>query len=159
MPADSNIQKNKKEPLKCERRTFIDVEAKYQMDIIWMIWDIFLLESKKRIPLIQKIINSVLKLFVLKYSPGCHKKRKLLLYFVVGILMETCNLEEEICKDKSRIANITSKINHIYKQIKQNEHSPGTDYLYKNVKESNLEKTIAKLETMNHFQTEFIPRI
>ena len=124
-----------------------------------MIWDVFLAESRKRIPLIQKIIQSTLSLFTLKYTSGCHKKRKLLLYFVVGILMETCDLETEICKDKIKIAGITPKINSIYKQIKQNEHSPGTDYLYKNVKASNLEKTIAKLETMKNFGTEFTPRI
>jgi hypothetical protein len=154
-----NIQKSKKEDCKCQRRTFMNVDPKFQMDIVWLIWDIFLKESKKRVNLIQKIIDSTLKLFTLKYTSGCHKKRKLLLYFVVGILMETCDLEEEICKDKNKIASITQKINSIYKQIKQNEHSPGTDYLYKNVKASNLEKTIAKLETMMNFETEFIPRI
>jgi hypothetical protein len=154
-----NIQKIKKEKCKCERRTFTKIEAKFQMDIIWMIWDIFLVEAKKRTSLIQKIVNSTLNLFTLKYSPGCHKKRRLLLYFVVGILMETCNLEEEICKDKSKIGNIVNKINSIYKQIKENEQSPGMDYLYKNVKASNLEKTIAKLETMMNFENEFIPRI
>ena len=68
-------------------------------------------------------------------------------------------MDEEIVKDKTKILLITQNINKIYKQIKKNEHSPGTDYLYQNVKSSNLEKTIAKLETMNNLGAEYIPRI
>jgi hypothetical protein len=154
-----NICKNKKEKCQCERRTFTEIDPKCQMDIVWIIWDIFLQESLKRNSLIQKIIKSALTLFTLKYTHTCVKKRKLLIYFVVSILTENPELEEEIIKDKNKIASITSQINNIYKQIKQNEHSPGTDYLYQNVKSSNLEKTIAKLETMKNFGTEFIPRI
>jgi hypothetical protein len=154
-----NIQKNKKENCKCERRTFTNIEPKFQMDLIWIIWDIFLQESLNRSSLIQKIINSVLKLFTLKYTSGCHKKRKMLLYFVVAILTETFEVDEEMIKDKNKIASITSQINNIYKQIKKNEHSPGTDYLYKNVKNTNLEKTITKLEAMNNFETVFTPRL
>jgi len=154
-----NICKTKKEKCNCERRTFASVEDKFQMDLVWIIWDIFLNESLKRSNIIQKIVNSALKIFCLKYSNNCHKKRKFLLYFIVNIFTQSIFLEEEMIKDKNKIASITSKINTIYKQIKQNEHSPNTDYLYQNVKSSNLEKTIAKLEKMNNFQTEFIPRI
>jgi hypothetical protein len=153
------IQKSKKEKCKCERRTFTNIDPKFQMDLIWIVWDIFLQESLKRSNLIQKIINSSLQLFTLRYTSGCHKKRKMILYFVVGILTDNITTEDEMIKDKNKVAFITSKINSIYKQIKKNEHSPGTDYLYNNVKASNLEKTIAKLETMKHFETEFIPRI
>jgi hypothetical protein len=32
------------------------------------------------------------------------------------------------------------------------------DYLYQNVKATNLEKTIAKLETMNSLGEEYVPR-
>jgi hypothetical protein len=154
-----NICKVKKEKCKCERRTFAKVDAKFQMDIVWIIWDIFLNEASKRTNLIQKIVNSALNIFSLKYTNSCHKKRKLLLYFVISIFTQNLLLEEEMIKDKNKVVNIVNQINTIYKQIKQNEHSPNTDYLYKNVKSSNLEKTIAKLETMNSFNTEFIPRI
>jgi hypothetical protein len=47
------ICKQNHEKIKCERRTFIPVESKFQMDIIWIIWDLFLKESKKRSKIIR----------------------------------------------------------------------------------------------------------
>ena len=154
-----SICKQRKEKFKCERREFAAVDVKCQMDIIWIIWDVFLLESKKRSNLIQRIVQSALNLFCLRYRPGCHKKRKLIMYFIIGVFTEPFSVEEEIVKDKSKIQVIIHNINKIYKQIKKNEHSPGTDYLYQNVKAGNLEKTIAKLETLNSLGEEYIPRI
>jgi hypothetical protein len=153
------ICKQKKEKVKCERRQFANVESKCQMDIIWIIWNIFLVESQKRNSLVQRIVNSALNIFSLKYTPGCHKKRRLLMYFVVEVFTEPYSLEEDIVRDKNKISVIIKNINKIYKQIKKNEHSPGTDYLYQNIKSSNLEKTIAKLETMNNLGADYIPRI
>jgi hypothetical protein len=153
------ICKQKKEKFKCERREFAKVESKCQMDIVWIIWDIFLSEAKKRSNLVQRIVNSALNIFSLRYRTGCHKKRRLLMYFVIEVFTEPYALEEEIVKDKEKILTIVKNINKIYKQIKKNEHSPGTDYLYQNMKATNLEKTIAKLETMNNLGAEYIPRI
>ena len=154
-----NICKQKKEKFNCERRTFANVDAKCQMDIIWIIWDIFLEEAAKRSTLIQRIVNSALNIFCLKYRSGCHKKRRLLMYFVIEVFTEPYSIDEDIVKDKSKIQVITQNINKIYKQIKKNEHSPGTEYLYQNVKSTNLEKTIAKLETMNNLGAEYVPRL
>ena len=153
------ICKQKKEKCCCERREFANVEPKCQMDIIWIIWDVFFAEASKRSILIQRIIHSALNIFCLKYSSGCHKKRRLLMYFVIEVFTEPFSTDEEIVKDKAKLLVITQNINKIYKQIKKNEHSPGTDYLYQNVKSTNLEKTIAKLETMNSLGAEYIPRI
>jgi hypothetical protein len=128
------------------------------MDIIWLIWDIFLQEARKRSTFVQRIVNSALTIFCLRYTSGCHKKRRLLLYFVIEVFTEPYSVEEEMIKEKNKIIVIQQNINKIYKQIKKNEHSPGTDYLYKNIHASNLEKTIAKLETMNSLGAEYIPR-
>ena len=154
-----NICKQKKEKFNCERRVFANVDTKCQMDIIWIIWDIFLEEAEKRSTLIQRIVNSALNIFCLRYRPGCHKKRRLLMYFIIEVFTEPFSTDEEIVKDKSKIQVITQNINKIYKQIKKNEHSPGTDYLYQNTKESNLEKTIEKLEMMNSFGENYTPRL
>ena len=81
------------------------------------------------------------------------------MYFVIEVFTEPYSLQEEIVRDKNKMLTIIQNINKIYKQIKKNEHSPGTDYLYQNIKQSNLEKTIQKLETMNNLGAEYIPRI
>jgi len=153
--------KQKREKIKCERRTFIPVDTKCQMDIIWIVWDLFIFESNKRTKIIQKVITSLLSLFTLKYSSGCYKKRKYMLYFAVSLLCETITIDEEIIRKTQQeiMTNIIKKIDLVYKQIKKNEMSPGTEYLFKDLKSSNLEKTIEKLETMNTFGETFIPRI
>ena len=155
-----SICKYKKEACKCERRTFAKVNTKFQMDIVWIIWDLFLNLSLNYNSLIQKIVKSTLHVFCFNYNgPSSCKKRKMYLYFIVILLTQSVSLENEIVKDKQKISVVMQNIDSIYKQIKKNEISPGTDYLFTNTKANNLEKTIAKLEKMNHFEATFIPRI
>ena len=72
-----------KEKIFCERRNFAKVDSKCQKDIVWIIWDIFLKEAKKRPKFIQKVMDALLSLFCLKYTTGCHKKRKNLMYLAI----------------------------------------------------------------------------
>jgi hypothetical protein len=155
------ICKSKKDKIKCERRSQIPVDSKNQMDIIWIVWDLFLKESEKQSNIIKKVLNALLNLFTLKYTSGSQKKRKYILYFVVSLLCEKINFEEEIIRDSQKgvLTNVIKKIDSIYKQIKKNEESPGTEYLFKDTKSIQLEKTIEKLEKMNSFGETFIPRI
>jgi hypothetical protein len=153
--------KIKKEKCRCERRNKMPVESKNQMDIIWIVWDVFLKCAETQDKIIKKIVNALLTLFTLKYTSGCCKRRKYILYFVVSLLCEKVNLNEDIIREKQKeiVSNVIKNIDNVYSQIKKNEESPGTDYLFKNVKSSNLEKTIEKLEKMNSFGETFIPRI
>jgi hypothetical protein len=153
--------KNKKDKIRCERRSFIPVDSKLQMDIIWIIWDLFLKEATKRSKIIKKIMDALLTLFILKFNQGCYKKRKYILYFAVSLLCENVMLEEEIIRKSQQeiVTNVLKNIDQVYCQIKKNEITPGTEYLFKDVKTSNLEKTIEKLEKMNTFGETFIPRI
>jgi len=156
-----NRCKIQKDKLKCERRNFAPVDNKLQMDIIWLIWDLFLKESETRSKIIKKLMEALLSLFTLRYTSGCHKKRKNILYFAISLLCENIVVDEEIIRktQQEKVTNVIKKVDTVYLQIKKNEVSPGTEYLFKDLKASNLEKTIAKLEVMNTFGETFIPRL
>jgi hypothetical protein len=152
------ICRKRKETCFCERRPHVSVENKYQKDIIWLIWDAlqkYAIEINN--PFIIKLMTSIMNLFCIKYTTGSCKKRRYLLYFAVALLTEPVPLDVDLISKKDIIYNVVGKINEIYKQIKKNEQSPGTDYLFNNLdKQANYEKSIRKLEIMESL--DFVPR-
>ena len=150
-----------KEKICCDRRIFAKVDSNCQKDIVWIIWDIFLKEAEKRSKLTLKIINSLISLFCLKYTAGCFKKRKNLMYLAISVLCETFTCEKEIIRHSQLdlVIRIKQNINYVYEQIKKNEESRGTEYLFLGVKSTNLESTIKKLDAMNSFGETFVPRL
>lgn len=157
-----NICKAKREQCICDRRDWAPVDNKGQIDVVWIIWDIFMREADQRKnPLIKKIINSLLALFTLKYSTTTYKKRKFIMYFIISLLVENPKISGELIKEpiKEKISLVVNKIHLVYKQIKRNERPPEKDNSLHNVKQSNLEKTIEKLDKINNFGETFIPRI
>jgi len=61
--------KKKKMILKCESRTFIDVEFKYKEDVIWIIWEIFMKLAQKKKNIFKNIKILLIRiLFFLKQN-------------------------------------------------------------------------------------------
>lgn len=87
----------------------------------------------------KKILRSIFDLFTIRYSSGTKRKRKYLLYFAISLLTETVNLSVDIIGNKNTVDNITKKIDMVYKEIKKNEKTPATDYLFTGVEKSNRE--------------------
>lgn len=143
------IYKQKKIILECERRAFIPVEHKYQMNIVWMLWESIIIKSQDK-KNNENIINALLSLFCIKYRPSCNRTRKYLIYWAISILTEDINYNNPLIKNNNIIKNVSNNIDLIYKQIKKNEKTPNTDYLFDGIKEeNNIDKSIKKLETMN----------
>jgi len=155
------ICKAKKETCRCERRSHIPVDDKLQFDPIWMIWDIIIARSNDAediSPLTQKIVNSLLRLYCVRFTPGIRKKRRYLVYFAISLLTTEYDSKIEMINDRLVIETAVANINAIYKQIKQHEISPDTDYLfssagYKGDKNGDLERTIKRLEALNAMNT------
>jgi hypothetical protein len=140
----------------CNRRVFPDVYVlePLQMDSVWLVWDALIKEAEtRRKPLLRKVMNSLLYLFSLKYTSGTYVKRKHLLFFAVSLLTLPMNIEKEPLltpQTKELIDVVKAKVNKIYRQIKGNEQSAGTDYLFNGLdKRSNLEKSLKKMEILN----------
>lgn len=155
------ICKAKKETCRCERRAHIPVDEKLQFDPIWMIWDMILTRSNDTedySPLTQKIVNSLLRLYCIRFTPGVRKKRRYLIYFAISLLTAEYDSRIEMINDRPMIETAVANIDSVYKQIKQHEISPDTDYLfssagYKGDKNGDLERTIKRLEALNSMNT------
>lgn len=147
------ICKSRKQICQCERRGYA-IEPKYQMDIIWIIWDaLFYYAEQETDIFIVNILNALLGLFSIKYTSSMAKKRRHILYTAVSIITEHVSRDIEIVTNKELIKYIVDNINTIYKDIKKNEEPPRTDYLYmglQNDKHKNVAESMRKMEIMNN---------
>jgi len=150
-----SICKQTKELCLCETRSFAPVLDKFKTDSIWIIWDVMLTEAKKKSdPLILKTINALLDMFSIKFSSGVKKRRRFIIYFGVTLLTEPVDFGIDIITNKVELESIVKKINVVYKDIKKNEMSPKTDYLFNGTSSnSSLDKTIERLDKMNTIAT------
>jgi hypothetical protein len=143
--------RKRKEPCLCQKRNEYNVDISLQRDIIWIVWDILLYYCENmNNPFITTIMQSIVNLFCIKYSTGTSKKRKYLLYFAVALLTEYVPMNIEMISDKTLVKTVVEKINNVYKQIKTNEVSPNTEYLFSNLdNENTFEESMKRMELMN----------
>jgi hypothetical protein len=162
-----NICIKKKKKCVCENRSYAPPGNMH--DIIWIIWDILFYYSDPAIvdkkytiidsennnnnnnnSLKHKIIKNLFELFIIKYNNNVKKKRKYIIYYAFALLVDNINFTIAIINKREETEAIVLKINTIYKEIKKNEESPKTDYLFNNLNKSNLEKTMEKMELLNN---------
>ena len=152
-----HICKMKKQKCVGERRSTMPVESKFQMDPIWIAWELILGQAQKMPdPLTHKIVQSLLKLYCLRYTDGVKKKRRYLIYFAICLLTEPVIMTQEIVSNKETIESVVKKIDTVYKQVKKNEIAPKMDYLAGSMgggAKSDLDKTIEKMDKLNSMNT------
>ena len=143
------ICKKRKNPCYSESRNY-PVDTKCKQDLIWILWEAMFHYAEIKGKYCFQLMGSIFRLFCIKYTTASSKKRRYLLYFAVSLLTETIPENIEVITNKSTIETIKSKINIIYKQIKKNEESPNTDYLFANLeRENTFEQSMRKMEIVN----------
>ena len=167
-----HICKMKKQKCMGERRSTMPVESKFQMDPIWIVWELILGQTKLQQtqtqtqththaqthaldPLTPKIMQSLLKLYCMRYTDGVKKKRRYLIYFAICLLTEPVVMTQEMVTNKDIIETVVKKIDTVYKQVKKNEIAPKVDYLTGSSggAKSDLDKTIEKMDKLNSMNT------
>jgi hypothetical protein len=69
----------------------------------------------------------------------------------VALLTEQVSTNIEIISNKETVQNVVNKINEVYKQIKKNEESPNTEYLFSGMDHRNtFEESIKRMEMMQN---------
>ena len=151
------ICKQRKEPCLCERRTQYPVDRKFSKDVIWLFWDALLCASGngEQHPMIDKTMQSLMRLFCVKYTTAACKRRRYLLYYAIGLLTEPImSLHVDMMPDRALLETVVNQIDHVYRQIKKNEVGPKTDYLYQNIGGTNPQQTRERmqqqLDLINH---------
>lgn len=145
------ICKTRKEPSRCEKRSDVPVEPKFQRDVIWMFWDALLHYGKERgQPLIDKVLSALHRMFCIKYTTAVCKKRRYMLYYAISLLTETVSSNVDILPNRQLLQVVMDKIDEVYKQIKKNEEAPKTEYLFRGLeKQRSLEKSLMQMEMVN----------
>ena len=120
------------------------------MDTVWLVWDVLLKETQcRQSPIIDKIMQSLLVLYSIRYTSGSKKRRRFILYFGVSLLTEAYDVKRSIVSNKEIVDKVVKGINVVYKDVKKNEKAPATDYLNASGPKSNLDRTVERLEKLD----------
>lgn len=145
--------KRNKDVCACVRRPFVAVNDKWHFIPVWMLWDAILYETRKQShPLLTKTIEALLNIFSARFASGVPRRRRFVLYFAVALLCESVNWSVDIVQNEKQVQTVVWKMDTVYKEVKKNEVTPATEYLFHGMEgqtRSNLDKTIERLEKMS----------
>ena len=103
---------------KTSPREFAPVEDKHKGDIIWIIWEIIIKECVTRNnALLTKIIDSIMKMFSIRYSPTIKRHRRFNIYFAISLLTEHFDSSLQITNDTDVCSHMIDNIDIVYKQL------------------------------------------
>lgn len=105
-----------KHKCKAVERTY---HLKHTTEGIWIVWDT--LYAYAPTPLSKKILDSLLRLFTIAYTPAVKEKRRFLLYYAASVCCEPISMEVELIQDKKLIEHSYEKCWIMYKDIRKHE--------------------------------------
>jgi hypothetical protein len=145
--------KKVKRPCLAEARNY-SVQAKFRTNVVWIIWDIlFELIENKNINMLMNLLKASIDIFTINYTTASCKKRRFIIYYSISLCIDNINVDYDIISDKHLVSTVISNIDIIYKQIKKNEVSPQTDYLFNNLeKQNSIKKSVQQMDIVNSIE-------
>ena len=143
--------RKKKRPCICEPRNYA-IQSKFRTNLVWLIWDIIFdfTENHQKINSISNLIKASNDIFTINYSTASCKKRRFIMYFVFSLCVDNIDMSIQVINNKQTVSNVIDNIEMIYKQIKKNEVSPNTEYLFNNLeKQNSIKKSIQQFQIVN----------
>jgi hypothetical protein len=114
------------------------------------VWGAIIKQTEiKKCKITKKIIDSLLGMFTIRFTSGVRKRRRFLIYNAITLLTDTIDIRIPIWSNKQTVASVVNKIDVIYKQIKKNEIPHDINNAMIDVKKTNLDRTIERIEMMN----------
>lgn len=140
--------KKSKKPCICAKRSEVvekyGIQEKYDTDISWLIWDVFmnsienqhphpslhLMNNKKqnhkipmfrKLPILRNILESLKGIFSLRYSSGTLRKRKYIFYFAIYLLTDPISNTIPLVENIEKVKQYCDNIHCLYREIKKNE--------------------------------------
>jgi len=118
--------RKKQKTILCESRTKIYTSSRKNLEgnIIWMIWEIILKISTDVVnEMFQTIIDSILRLFSTRYTITTNKKRTLMIYHAIEILLfhKDIKTNTPIVNKTNCFERLEKNISVIFEQIKEKE--------------------------------------
>ena len=105
-----------------ESRKIKSLDAKYQKDIVWVLWEIIISETNTRnIENISTQILALYQLYKFNYSPGKRKSRLSLMIHAITLLSLNVNWNTQLTQKQETIKQVCVQINKLYIDIKQNQ--------------------------------------
>lgn len=142
--------KKNKRPCIAEPRNY-PILPKFRTNVVWIIWDVLFdfIENKNDKPLLN-LLKASLDIFSINYSISSCKKRRFIIYYAISICTDKININGDIINDKKTVSTVIDNIDIVYKQIKKNEVSPNTEYLFNNLeKQNSIKKSVKQMQIVN----------
>ena len=134
------------------------VDKSCNRDIIWVVWECFARATDHRAYHLKTTILALRNLFSINFTQSSPKRRKATIYFALTLVMQDAKTNtaaagaDMIAADKKPVVErARDHVYLIYREVKKNEVSPRTEYLFRNLRseKSNFQKTIEKMHILN----------
>ena len=135
------------------------LDNSHKRDIIWVVWECLVRATEYRECHLKKNLLALQNLFSINFTHSSPKKKKATIYFALTLVMQDAKsstaaaVTDLIAVDKKPVVKrARDNVELIYREVKKNEVSPRTEYLFRNLRteKTDFQKTIEKMHILNH---------